>query len=145
MDTLDLSLERGADMSGFEGLTSVGSLNILAAEATGPYLSALSSLETVDGDLKLDVMFCLTGLEGLEGLTSVGGTLTLYKTGVASLDPLANVTHVGAFAASENPLLDPAEILAFADRLGVECGCDAAVPECRCDENGGSSGIGECF
>lgn len=65
---------------------------------SGPYINNLQGLDiitSIDKELYINNIYFLTGLEGLENLSSVGLDLRLAYTSVENINSLSNLSYVG--------------------------------------------------
>jgi len=113
-------------MDGLEDLERIGSLEIYGQPGLRD-VSALLSLEDIENELTINETFELQTLEGLEGVQTVGGFLSLtYNRQLESLEGLAGLERVGGdMGIGFNPNLSEEDVRSFLDRIEVDGEVDA--------------------
>ena len=102
------------------GLTSTGSIQIVAVGSAFASLDGLETIESVGGSFSINSAFGLTDITGLSGLQSVGSGLTLLRVAsLTSLDGLQNLrTIASTFDLRLNGSLTNVDALADVESVG---------------------------
>ncbi|MBC8321383.1 MAG: T9SS type A sorting domain-containing protein [Bacteroidetes bacterium] len=81
-------------------------------------LLGLSVLESINGNLYIDINLNLNSLSGLENLTYVGGELQIWNNpAISNLDNLSSLEHVGALYIASNDSLTNITGLSMLDSI----------------------------
>jgi hypothetical protein len=89
-------------LTGLDGITSVGGSLIIYSNFSLTSLTGLDGITSLSGTLWINDNLSLTSLTGLEGITSVGGALAISGTSLTSLSELSNLTSVGDLSINNN-------------------------------------------